>query len=102
MDLDLQIQGLEILVEGLEALNSKVTCFMEELKSNKENTFFYDELDLEGLDELDPISSTTGYNTSPLGVPAKDSTKRISRIASPVTHTSGPRAFSLSKFNTYP
>ncbi|KAF3905831.1 hypothetical protein AA313_de0206732 [Arthrobotrys entomopaga] len=46
-DLNMQIQGLEMLVESLESLNSQVISFMGELKSNRENTFTYEELDLE-------------------------------------------------------
>ncbi|KAK6338353.1 hypothetical protein TWF730_002416 [Orbilia blumenaviensis] len=51
LDMDCQIQGLEMLVENLEALNARVESYMTELKERKEDMFCYDELDLEGLDE---------------------------------------------------
>ncbi|KAK6359509.1 hypothetical protein TWF696_000665 [Orbilia brochopaga] len=74
LDLDMQIQGLEMLVDNLETLNWRLSRFMGELKSNKENTFSYDELDLEGLDEWEEATSEN-----------KASAKRISRIPSPIT-----------------
>ncbi|KAJ6260339.1 hypothetical protein Dda_4565 [Drechslerella dactyloides] len=73
-DPDLQIQGLEMLVDNLESLNGRLSRFMGELKSNKENTFSYDELDLEGLNEWEETNSEE-----------EASTKRISRIPSPIT-----------------
>ncbi|KAK6351823.1 hypothetical protein TWF718_004968 [Orbilia javanica] len=51
LDMNSQIQGLEMLVENLEALNARVESYMTELKERKEDTFCYDELDLEGLEE---------------------------------------------------
>src|SRR4051812_27977425 len=59
-DLDMQVEGLEMLVKNLESLDVNVTRFMDELKSNKENTFSFDELDLEGLNESQsPIKKNT-------------------------------------------
>ncbi|KAF3922147.1 hypothetical protein ABW21_db0201180 [Orbilia brochopaga] len=74
LDLDMQIQGLEMLVDNMETLNDRLSRFMGELKSNKENTFSYDELDLEGLDEWEETNNEN-----------KASAKRISRIPSPIT-----------------
>ncbi|KAF3911444.1 hypothetical protein ABW20_dc0104991 [Dactylellina cionopaga] len=76
LDMSMQIQGLEMLVENLESLNARVISFMGELRSNKENTFTYDELDLEGLEWFED---------------RVDNGRHISRIPSPITYNPVPR-----------
>ncbi|KAK6535246.1 hypothetical protein TWF694_001713 [Orbilia ellipsospora] len=77
-DLNMQIQGLEMLVESLESLNSQVISFMGELKSNRENTFTYEELDLEGLEWY------TGDENGE--VPTASPRNYTSRIPSPISN----------------
>ncbi|EPS44115.1 hypothetical protein H072_1897 [Dactylellina haptotyla CBS 200.50] len=79
LDLSLQIKGLELLVDNLESLNAKVVSFMGELKSNKENTFTYEELDLEGLESWDDGGIT------PADSVIESPKKNVSRIPSPIT-----------------
>ncbi|KAK6499311.1 hypothetical protein TWF506_003938 [Arthrobotrys conoides] len=73
LDMNSQIQGLELLVENLEALNARVESYMTELKERQEDTFCYDELDLEGLEEwvdgMGDASSCSGVKriASPVG-----------------------------------
>ncbi|KAK6510091.1 hypothetical protein TWF481_004803 [Arthrobotrys musiformis] len=77
LDVDGQIQGLEMLVESLEALNAKVESYMTELKARREDTFCYDELDLEGLEEwVDGISGGSSAGSGNSGC--------LKRIPSPV------------------
>ncbi|KAF3169992.1 hypothetical protein TWF225_011205 [Orbilia oligospora] len=72
LDMNSQIQGLELLVENLEALNARVESYMTELKERQEDTFCYDELDLEGLEEwADGMGETSSCGG-------------VKRIASPV------------------
>lgn len=63
LDMNSQIQGLEMLVENLEALNARVESYMTELKERKEDMFCYDELDLEGLEEwVDGMGEASSCN----------------------------------------
>ncbi|KAK6517376.1 hypothetical protein TWF281_004032 [Arthrobotrys megalospora] len=87
LDMNMQIQGLEMLVENLEALNARVARYMGELKEAQEDMFSYDELDLEGLEEwVDTMNGGCG--------------KKVQRVPSPVGLRGSKAKFASRRLTT--